>query len=219
MANVSNKESSKKSPGVLEKIIDKRSVPGVVSLTGTKSLLYMNAEAEEICQQVSSGQDQSLNGSVGQGVSRENETMCNGALPQEIFDLCDALQQEPGSDNASTQGEEVQLRRVIGKSDYPILLRGFLVPGHEEHEPRFLILLEKLGRRPQAPSNEAKKHFNLTDRELEIIMNVAEGKTNRDIAKLLNISEHTVKEHIKHVFKKTGSSTRTGILAQIFRFS
>jgi len=110
------------------------------------------------------------------------------------------------------------LRRFIGEEAHPILLRGFFIPGNDENEPRYLILMEKLGRRIQPPSDTAKKHFHLTDRELEIIMHVADGKTNREIAELLDISEHTVKEHIKHVFKKTGSSTRTGILAQIFRF-
>jgi len=218
MPNVSNKEPQKPSV-VLEKIAEKRSVPGVVSLTGSKCLLYMNAVAEEICNQVREPQEVIDSGVISYGFPSGNAMSGRGTLPQEIFHLCDALQQEGALDQGSQEGKEVQLRRVIGEYEYPILLRGFLIPGHEEHEPRFFILMEKLGRRPQAPSNEAKKYFNLTDRELEIIMNVAEGKTNREIATLLDISEHTVKEHIKHALKKTGSTTRTGILAQIFRFS
>ncbi len=208
MANVSKEETNKQSSGVLEKIAEKRAVPGVVSLTGAMSLLYMNIEAEGICHQV-----QKWRGIQGDG------GMGNEVVPQEIYDLCGALQRESSSGKGIKGCDEIQVRRVIGEADSPVLLRGFLIPSHGEHEPRFLVLMEKLGRRPQAPSHEAKKHFNLTDRELEIIMNVAEGRTNREIAKLLDISEHTVKEHIKHVFKKTGSSTRTGILAQIFRFS
>ncbi len=219
MAKVSKKVVTPQSSGVLEKIAEKRAVPGVVSLTGAMFLLYMNAEAEGICHQFRVDQDRVRNGDAVPETDSAHGVMGHAVLPQEIFDLCGAIEQEALSINGAKSGDEIQLRRVIGEYEHPILLRGFLIPGHQEHEPRFLILLERLGRRPQAPSNEAQKYFNLTDRELEIIMNVAEGKTNREIAKLLAISEHTVKEHIKHVLKKTGSSTRTGILAQIFRLS
>ena len=217
MANVSKQESDKhesdqepdqQSSVYLENIANNRSVPGVVSLTGAMCLLFMNSEAEELCHQVVQGQRMSGNGILG-----------NGALPQEIHELCAALQKEIEASTGSQDVEDIQLRRVIGEEVQPILLRGFVIPGHEEHEPRYLILMEKIGRRIQPPSDAAKKHFQLTDRELEIVMHIADGKTNREIAVFLSISEHTVKEHIKHVFKKTECSTRTGILAQIFRFA
>jgi DNA-binding CsgD family transcriptional regulator len=207
MANVSNQESAQKaapqSSMILESVASNRSVPGVISLTGAMCLLFMNSEAEEICHQVVGGKDPSS----------------NGALPPVIHELCGALQKEIECSTSGREGEDIQVRRVIGEDTQPILLRGFVIPGQEVHEPRYLILMEKLGRRTQSPSEAAKKHFQLTDREIEIVMHVADGKTNREIAVLLGISEHTVKEHIKHVFKKTESSTRTGILAQIFRFA
>ena len=208
MANVSNKEPDQQSSVYLENIANNRSVPGVVSLTGAMCLLFMNAEAEALCHQVVQGQGLSGNGGSG-----------NEALTQEIHELCAALQKEMEAATDSSDGEEIQLRRFVGEEAQPILLRGFVIPGNDENEPRYLILMEKLGRRIQPPTDAAKKHFHLTDRELEIIMHVADGKTNREIAELLDSSEHTVKEHIKHVFKKTGSSTRTGILAQIYRFA
>ncbi len=208
MAKASNQESSQTHSVVFENIAKKRAVPGVVSLTGAMSLSYMNSEAEELCHQVLQGQ----------GVAA-NETMGTGGLPREIHELCHALQHEGEANHGSKDAEGIQLRRVIGETAHPILLRGFLIPGHETHEPRYLILMEKLGRRTQVPTDEAKRHFHLTDREHEIVMHVADGQTNREIAKLLDISEHTVKEHIKHVLRKTKSSTRTGILAQILRFS
>lgn len=212
MANVSNQESAQKSAPqssmILESVASNRSVPGVISLTGAMCLLFMNSEAEEICHQVVGGKDLSSNGIAG-----------NGGLPPVIHEMCHALQKEMDLPTSTQEGEDIQLRRVINEDAQPILLRGFVIPGQEEHEPRYLILMEKLGRRTQSPSEAAKKHFQLTDREIEIVMHVADGKTNREIAILLSISEHTVKEHIKHVFKKTASSTRTGILAQIFRFA
>ncbi len=49
----------------------------------------------------------------------------------------------------------------------------------------------------------------LTDREVEILQQVAEGNRNRDIADRLFISEGTVKVHIKHIMEKLGANDRT----------
>ena len=53
----------------------------------------------------------------------------------------------------------------------------------------------------------------LSLRELEVLRHVADGNRNRDIAGLLNISEETVKVHIKHVMEKLGASDRTQSVA------
>ncbi|MOA48195.1 Transcriptional regulatory protein DegU [compost metagenome] len=42
----------------------------------------------------------------------------------------------------------------------------------------------------------------LTTREQEILSNVADGLTNKEIAEKLNISEHTVKNHLKNILHK-----------------
>lgn len=49
----------------------------------------------------------------------------------------------------------------------------------------------------------------LTDREIEILQQIAEGNRNRDIADRLFISEGTVKVHIKHIMGKLGANDRT----------
>jgi len=48
----------------------------------------------------------------------------------------------------------------------------------------------------------------LTLREEEILRFLAEGLSNRDIATTLNLSEHTVKNHLFHIFDKLGVSSR-----------
>ena len=52
----------------------------------------------------------------------------------------------------------------------------------------------------------------LSKRELEVIRGVAEGKTNREIAVHLGLSEHTIKNYLFHVFEKLGVSNRTELL-------
>jgi len=53
----------------------------------------------------------------------------------------------------------------------------------------------------------------LTDREVEVLRQVAGGNRNRDIAEKLFITEETVKVHIKHIMEKLGAADRTQAVA------
>ena len=54
----------------------------------------------------------------------------------------------------------------------------------------------------------------LTPRELEVLAALAEGMTNKAIARRLNISLHTVKFHVESLFRKLGARTRTEAVAK-----
>lgn len=54
---------------------------------------------------------------------------------------------------------------------------------------------------------------DLTDREVEVLAQIAGGNRNRDIAEKLFITEETVKVHIKHIMEKLGASDRTQAVA------
>lgn len=54
---------------------------------------------------------------------------------------------------------------------------------------------------------------SLTAREIDVLRHLAGGNRNRDIAERLNISEETVKVHVKHVMDKLGASDRTQAVA------
>lgn len=49
----------------------------------------------------------------------------------------------------------------------------------------------------------------LTQRESEVLRQLALGLTNKEIALALNISYETVKEHVQHILRKVGVSDRT----------
>jgi DNA-binding NarL/FixJ family response regulator len=49
----------------------------------------------------------------------------------------------------------------------------------------------------------------LTPRESDVLRLIAEGKSNREIARALYVSEATVKTHVNRIFAKTGSRDRT----------
>ena len=62
-----------------------------------------------------------------------------------------------------------------------------------------------------ANSNALKQLENLTTREKEIATSISEGKTNKAIAKELNISLNTIKVHISSIFEKLGIKNRVAL--------
>jgi len=60
-----------------------------------------------------------------------------------------------------------------------------------------------------APDGDSSLPAPLTDRELEVLRLVAQGATNREISHRLEISPHTIKSHVIHIFNKLGVSDRT----------
>lgn len=65
---------------------------------------------------------------------------------------------------------------------------------------------------PPRIAAELAEHYaedDLSDREIEVLREVARGTSNKIIASHLSISEATVKAHIKNVMLKLGASDRT----------
>jgi HD-GYP domain-containing protein (c-di-GMP phosphodiesterase class II) len=50
----------------------------------------------------------------------------------------------------------------------------------------------------------------LSDREVEVLRLIAQGRTSKEIAKALVITEKTAGHHVEHIYAKTGASTRVG---------
>ena len=65
--------------------------------------------------------------------------------------------------------------------------------------------------------DSAAPTVSLSPREIEVLRLVVKGKTNREIAEELVISERTVINHLSHVFIKTGAENRAGATAYAFR--
>jgi len=57
----------------------------------------------------------------------------------------------------------------------------------------------------------------LTSRELEVLRSMAAGRTDKEIAQALSVTEATVKSHIRTVFHKTGSANRAQAVALAMR--
>jgi len=64
-------------------------------------------------------------------------------------------------------------------------------------------------------SRPAQGWAALTATERAVSQLVAEGLTNREVARRLHISPHTVNTHLRHVFDKLGVSNRTALAAAV----
>jgi DNA-binding CsgD family transcriptional regulator len=67
---------------------------------------------------------------------------------------------------------------------------------------------------PPAPSIHEKS--SLTAREIEVLAHVAAGRTNREIASALTISQHTVGRHVENMFAKLGVNSRAAATAYAY---
>jgi len=67
-------------------------------------------------------------------------------------------------------------------------------------------------REPSVESDplEIFQHYGLSPRLIELLSLIAQGKTNKEIGIILNISLHTVSKHFEHIYTKLGVNSRTG---------
>lgn len=72
----------------------------------------------------------------------------------------------------------------------------------------FAALAQELGVAAPRPQPRHESPAGLTNREIEVLQQVAKGDTNRQIAQELVISERTVAHHLEHIYDKIGISSR-----------
>lgn len=196
-----------KSPDQVENIAEQRTGSGIVVLSSSMQLLHMNRQASELSRQINMAE------SGGQAPKA-----AHGVLPTALTELCSEIVKALQVRTEAKDWEQFEVKRLAGDPNQPILLRGFGLPDKGGiQQARLVITMEEVGRKQQLNTEQAKERFQLTNREQAVIEHLAKGWTNKEIANALQITEQTVKEHIKHIMRKTNSTTRTGVLAQIFR--
>ena len=74
-----------------------------------------------------------------------------------------------------------------------------------------MVFSSEIGAQLLSPPQPAVD-FRLTDRELEVLVMLAEGLTNQQSAQKLSISQSTLKFHMTNIFQKLGVQTRSEAL-------
>lgn len=63
----------------------------------------------------------------------------------------------------------------------------------------------------KSPQHRKRYNTHLTERELEVLSLVVAGKSNKEIAKLLNVTTHTAKTHVSNIIQKLSVDDRTQV--------
>lgn len=66
------------------------------------------------------------------------------------------------------------------------------------------------------PNADERDPTTLTERESQIIQAVKTGKSNKEIAHRLNLTESTVKVHVRNVMRKIGATNRTEVAYKMY---
>jgi len=108
---------------------------------------------------------------------------------------------------------DVEIRRALQAG-----ARAYLLKSMPPKELLAAIRQVHTGRKqiPAQIAAQLAEHFSdeaLTEREIEVLREIAGGNRNRDIAEKLFITEETVKVHIKHIMEKLGANDRTQAVA------
>ncbi len=176
----------------LSKIVLKRSAPGILIFDLNDRLLYSNGEALEML-----------------AALKRDEAY----ILEEIHHLCRRI-----------NGTENPLDAVQGTDPYcPVLavglgihcaLRAMLLSDHGgSNQTHIMVLMERIVEKRQVDIDKARREFDLSKREAEVVYFICQGLANREVAEEMFISEFTVKDHIKKIMKKMRASSRNEIVA------
>jgi len=174
---------------------------GVLLFSSAGQLLFMNHEAQNYIRQLQSF------------TAKENGTCL---IPEDIHAVVrDLISQLMQCDHPKDY-ETIQVERICFGLEQRLLLRGLCVPDQPlVRNTRLLIIMEKLNQKLECPDANIQQRYHLTEREQMVIIYLMLGFTNKEIATRLNLSEYTVKEHLKRIMQKTKTTTRTGLLARM----
>jgi DNA-binding CsgD family transcriptional regulator len=110
------------------------------------------------------------------------------------------------------QPGEVAVARMLSRSGTWIVLHGAcLVSGSAR---RVAVIVE-----PAHPARIAPllmSAYGLTEREQEVTRLVLQGNSTSEIAQRLVVSAHTVQQHLKSIFGKTGVRSRRDLVGKVF---
>jgi DNA-binding NarL/FixJ family response regulator len=102
--------------------------------------------------------------------------------------------------NGMKLGADDYLTKPVARLDLLEAINARLLRAEQQAQREF---------KPDFSTFEPLLKLNLTPRVAEVLLWVAQGKTNGDIAAILGISESTVKKHLLEIFQQLGVETRS----------
>ena len=107
---------------------------------------------------------------------------------------------------------EVALARVLSSEGRWMVLHGAALVGNRTR--RVAVIVEPA--HPARISSLLMSAYQLTEREQDVTRLVLGGDSTTQIAERLSVSPHTVQQHLKSVFEKTGVRSRRELVGKVF---
>jgi DNA-binding CsgD family transcriptional regulator len=132
-----------------------------------------------------------------------------GRLPSVVQAVAGrALRTAEGSHDSG----EVALARVLSRTGTWIVLHGTSLVASGSR--RAAVIVEPA--HPARITPLLMSAYGLTEREQEVTKLVLQGDSTAQIAERLVVSSHTVQQHLKHIFEKTGVRSRRELVGKVF---
>lgn len=194
----------KSTPSVLRSYVSGRRLtgvaPGVVTLTLSLQPVHMNSRAIQLFKELG---------------TRWKPTS-SGPMPSVLRSVAESMLASINGCSSVEEWGELYLSQYVALPPLSFYLQAFVLPDAVQWEQsRIMMVIEEKTVGKAASVVPSENRFQLTEREIEVLMHLAKGLTNKEIGARLGISEQTVKEHLKHIMEKTHCTTRTGVLMQL----
>jgi DNA-binding CsgD family transcriptional regulator len=180
----------------LYEIVRARTAPGILIFDLSGRLLYSNQRTLEMFEELHAGEQ------------------AGPSLTEKIFNLCHELNSGTGTPHALQENNPrcPLLTDALGRT---YAFRSFLIGDHgkENGDSHLLVLIERVVKQHTFDIEMARKEFQLSKREGDVVSLICQGLSNKDISKTIFISEYTVKVHIRNIMKKMKASSRNEIIA------
>jgi len=161
------------------------------------TILFANRRADEL---ISKQTEDELTVTIG------------NARPEPLFEvLCTKvgeLLEDPGRRTWHDRLELSDGREMTGEIEA-------LSTGTNGSDRIVLAVLREFARSPNRRVEDFASHFRLSPREREVILLLVQGLDTAGLADRLGISPHTVRDHLKNVFRKTSNRSRSELLSAL----
>ncbi len=145
----------------------------------------------------------SVHGDILWMTSRASELLVTLQIDTATLEAALAQQAMPWLQRSPEKHSQMQLR--MGERDITLRLLGQPYMGE--------YLLKLVDEDDLTLCQNLRSQFQLTEREAEVLLWLARGKSNQDIARIITMSPRTVNKHLEQVFRKLGVENRTSAAA------
>jgi len=157
---------------------DEHVSPGFLILSSSLKLLFRDEQSWKLC---------GLINKIEQGKA------ATGVIPHAVLQICAQVAQMLKSAPNSKDLDDLQVKHLISDGHTQILVLAIGLPDVKDHtRSEILVLLEEVSRPLEPLLRSAKRRFQLTEREVNVVQHLLKGMTNKEIANEMGVTRTAI---------------------------